>query len=163
MANASVGERLADEIVAQSGLPTYPDAMAELKTKPTDESVADFLAGVEPERRRLEGTRLRDMMREITGEKPVMWGPSIVGFGLMRYRYATGREADWMRVGFSPRKAALSLYGLKGGPDTADLLSRLGPHTAGAGCVYVKKLDDVDEAVLRRLIALGAARENYVA
>ena len=137
--------------------------MAELKTKPTDESVEGFLAGIEPERRRLEGLRLRDMMREITGEEPVMWGPSIVGFGLMHYTYASGREGDWMRVGFSPRKAALSLYGLRGGPDAADLLSRLGPHTTGAGCVYVKKLDEVDEAVLRELIALGAARDTYVA
>ena len=137
--------------------------MPELKTKPTDESVAGYLAGIEPERTRLEALRLRDMMRDVTGEEPVMWGPSIVGFGLMHYTYASGREGDWMRVGFSPRKAALSLYGLKGGPDAADLLSRLGPHTTGAGCVYVKKLDDVDEAVLRELIALGAARDNYVA
>jgi hypothetical protein len=137
--------------------------MAELKTKPTDESVAEYLAGIEPERRRIEGLRLRDIMHDVTGEEPVMWGGSIVGFGLMRYKYATGREGDWMRVGFSPRKAALSLYGLRGGPEAADLLTRLGPHTTGAGCVYVKKLDDVDETVLRKLIALGAARENYVA
>lgn len=137
--------------------------MAELKTKPTDESVDEYLASVEPERRRLEGFRLRDMMRDVTGEEPVMWGPSIMGFGMMHYTYATGREGDWMRVGFSPRKAALSLYGLRGGPAAADLLSRLGPHTEGAGCVYVKKLDDVDEGVLRKLIALGAARDNYVA
>jgi hypothetical protein len=137
--------------------------MAELKTKPTDESVEGFLAGIEPERRRLEGLRLRDMMHEVTGEEPVMWGPTMVGFGLMHYTYATGREGDWLKVGFSPRKAALSLYGLKGGPEAADLLSQLGPHTAGAGCVYVKKLDDVDEGVLRKLIALAAVRDNYEA
>lgn len=161
--NASFLERRADRTVAKSGRQTYPDAMAEPKTKPTGASVADFLAGIEPERRRLDGLRLCEIMRDVTGQEPVMWGGSIVGFGLMRYKYATGREGDWMRVGFSPRKAALSLYGLRGGPDAADLLSRLGPHTTGAGCVYVKKLDDVDESVLRKLIALAAARENYVA
>jgi hypothetical protein len=137
--------------------------MAELKTKPTDASVDDFLASVEPERRRLEGLRLRDIMRDVTGEEPVMWGPSIVGYGLMHYTYASGRDGDWMKVGFSPRKAALSLYGLKSGPEAEDLLSRLGPHTASVGCVYVKRLDEVDEAVLRTLIALAAATGDFVA
>jgi hypothetical protein len=138
--------------------------MAELKTKPTTASVADFLAGVEPERRRLDGLRLCEIMRDVTGEEPVMWGPTMVGFGHMHYRYATGHEGDCMKVGFSPRKAALSLYGLNGWPDDDRApLSRLGPHTAGASCVYVKRLDDVDEAVLRELIGLAAAHGDYIA
>ena len=136
--------------------------MAEPKTQPTAVPVAEFLAGVEPERRRVEGQRLCAIMTEVTGEEPVMWGPSIVGFGLMRYSYATGRTGDWMRVGFSPRKAALSLYGLRA-EESAELLAALGPHTSGVGCVYVKKLEDIDEAVLRRLVALAAARGDYVA
>jgi len=136
--------------------------MAEPKTVPTGASVDAFLAAVEPERRRIEGQRLSAIMTEVTGEEPVMWGPSIVGFGLMHYTYASGRQGDWMKVGFSPRKAALSLYGLRG-EDAGGLLAGLGPHTSGAGCVYVKKLDEIDEGVLRRLVALAYARGDYTA
>jgi Domain of unknown function (DU1801) len=134
--------------------------MADNKTQPTDVPVAQFLAGVEPERRRLEGERLDALMREVTGETGVMWGPSIVGYGTYHYRYASGHEGDWPKVGFSPRKAKLSLYGLKDTPEGAALLPSLGPHTAGAGCVYVSRLDAVDEDVLRRLVAIAYARDS---
>ena len=135
--------------------------MAQNLTQPTDQPVEEFLAGVEPERRREEGRRLVEIMTEVTGEDPVMWGTSIVGFGDLHYRYASGREGDWMKVGFSPRKAQLSLYGLKDDPASTPLLDALGPHTTGAGCVYVKRLDAVDEAVLRALIALAHQRGDY--
>ena len=129
--------------------------MAEQKTVPTASDPASFLASVEDARRREDAERLLAIMTEVTGEPPVMWGPSMIGFGTFHYRYASGHEGDSMKVGFSPRKTALTLYGLQGHPDSAGLLSRLGPHTLGKGCVYVKKLDSVDEGVLRGLIAHG--------
>ncbi|WP_297081016.1 DUF1801 domain-containing protein [uncultured Demequina sp.] len=135
--------------------------MAENKTQPTDQPVADFLASVTPERRRLEGERLLAIMTEVTGDEAVMWGPTMVGFGSYHYRYASGREGDMLRVGFSPRKAQLSLYGLNEDPAQKALLERLGPHTSGASCVYVKRLEDVDEEVLRDLIDLGYQHGDY--
>ena len=137
--------------------------MAENKTKPTGVTPDEFLAGVTPERRRAEGERVLEIMREVTGEQGTMWGPSIVGFGERHYRYATGREGDWMRVGFSPRKAQMSLYGLKDFPNQEALLDQLGPHTTGAGCIYVKKLDEIDDATLRELIRLGYEVGDYSA
>lgn len=137
--------------------------MAEPKTKPTDASVPDFLDGAQPARRVEEGHRLAQIMREETGQEPVLWGPSIVGFGSFRYvsPSKTSRTAgDWPKVGFSPRKAALTLYGLKDLPAGAALLPELGAYTEGAGCVYVKRLEQVDEAVLRQLIRIAAARED---
>jgi len=135
--------------------------MAENKTQQTDVPVADFLQSVEPERRRLEGERLHAIMREVTGQPGVMWGPTMVGFGDMHYRSAAGREGDWFKVGFSPRKAKLSLYGLKDTAEQIALLPQLGPHTVGVGCVYANRLDALDEQVLRRLIALGFARGDF--
>lgn len=128
---------------------------SEAKTQPTSASVHDFLdMAVEP--RRSEAQQLVSIMREATGSEPVMWGPSIIGFGSYRYKYASGREGDWMRVGFSPRKAALVLYGLvyydEHEQDNDKLLEKLGPHTRGKGCVYVKKLADIDESILRTMI-----------
>ena len=135
--------------------------MAEPITKPTDVPVAEYLAAVEPERRRLEGERLHEIMRDVTGDPGVMWGTSIVGYGAYRYRYASGREGDWMKVGFSPRKAQLSLYGLKDSEEQLALLAGLGPHTVGVGCVYARRLELLDEGVLRELIRLGMARGDY--
>ncbi len=129
--------------------------MAENKTQATDASVDGFLAAVDHPVRRADGLRLLAMMSEITGERPRMWGPSIVGFGQYHYKYATGREGDAAAVGFSPRKASLSLYGVTYSPEAAGLLERLGKHKTGAGCLYVNKLADVDEAVLRELIRTG--------
>lgn len=133
-------------------------SMAENKTQPTDVAVEDFLAGVEPAQRRDEGMRLHELMSAVTGEPGTMWGPSMVGYGSLHYKYASGREGDTMRVGFSPRKGAISLYGLQDHPEAALLLEKLGPHTTGAGCVYVKKLEAVDDAVLRQLVKLAYAR-----
>jgi len=124
-------------------------------TRPTDVDPADFVAAVEHPTRRADGQALLALMRDVTGEAPAMWGPSIVGFGTYHYRYDSGREGDFLRIGFSPRKASLSLYGLQDAPEAAPLLERLGKHRSGAGCLYVNKLADVDMAVLRELIELG--------
>ncbi|GAA1784915.1 hypothetical protein GCM10009712_35360 [Pseudarthrobacter sulfonivorans] len=129
--------------------------MAENKTQVTGASVDEFLAAVEHPVRHRDGLRLLEMMKEITGEEPEMWGPTIVGFGQYHYRYGSGREGDAAAVGFSPRKSSLSLYGLTYGPEAAELLARLGKHKTGAGCLYVNKLEDVDEAVLAELIRAG--------
>jgi hypothetical protein len=129
--------------------------MAENKTQATGASVEDFLAAVEHPVRRGDGLRLLALMAGITGEPAQMWGPTIVGFGRYHYKYASGREGDAAAVGFSPRKSSLSLYGLTYGPEAADLLRWLGKHKLGAGCLYVNKLEDVDEAVLAELIRLG--------
>jgi Domain of unknown function (DU1801) len=125
------------------------------KTQATDASVGEFLAAVEHPVRRADGLRLLELMSKITGEPARMWGQTIVGFGRYHYKYATGREGDAAAVGFSPRKGSLSLYGLTYGPEAAALLGRLGKHKTGAGCLYVNKLADVDEAVLAELIRLG--------
>lgn len=136
--------------------------MAEQKTRPTDASVTAFIDRATPTRRRTDGHRLDGIMREVTGADPVLWGPSIVGYGSFHYVSPANprTRGEWPRVGFSPRKAALSLYGLKDLPDGAALLPRLGTFTEGAGCVYVKTLDDVDEAVLRELIAIAWSRDD---
>lgn len=127
--------------------------MAELKTRVNDASVVDFLNGVGDDQKRADCFELVDLMKEITGEEPKMWGPSIVGFGSYRYRYDSGREGDWMQVGFSPRKQALTLYIMSGFSRYEDLLKRLGKHKTGKACLYVKRLSDVDRDVLRDLIA----------
>ncbi|MET3919432.1 DUF1801 domain-containing protein [Arthrobacter sp. UYEF20] len=129
--------------------------MTENKTQATGASVEDFLAAVEHPVRRQDGYRLLDLMTGATGQQAQMWGPTIVGFGRYHYRYESGREGDAPAVGFSTRKASLSLYGLTYGPDSAQLLGRLGKHRTGAGCLYVNKLDDVDEAVLTELVRVG--------
>lgn len=130
------------------------------KTQPTDASVEDFLAAATPAKRRTDGEQLARIFAETTGADPVMWGPSIVGYG--QYRYVSPANARttgiWPKTGFSPRKTALSIYGLKDLPAGAALLPELGTYTEGAGCVYVKKLEDVDESVLRRLIAIAFSR-----
>lgn len=129
--------------------------MAENKTKPTAVAAKDFLATVQHDRRRTDGETLLALMQQITGEQPVIWGPSMVGFGSYHYRYASGREGNALAVGFSPRSANLALYGLTYAPGAADLLKKLGKHKTGAACLYINKLDDVDFSVLERLINLG--------
>lgn len=122
-------------------------------TGPTDVDPKDYLDTLEP-RRRDEGLILLGLMREATGAEPVMWGPSMVGYGTMHYRSPSGAsEGDWFRVGFSPRKAKLSLYGLQGHPRSEELLARLGRHTLGVGCVYANRLEHLDLDVLRELVA----------
>lgn len=136
--------------------------MAEPKTKPTSVNVDEFLAAVEPVKRKQDGFALAAIFREETGENPVMWGPTIVGYGSYHYiSQANPRtRGDWPKTGFSPRKAQLSIYGIKDLPEGAALLPKLGKYTEGAGCVYIRKLEDIDLDVLRTLIRIAAARED---
>ncbi|MGO3146623.1 MAG: DUF1801 domain-containing protein [Leucobacter sp.] len=136
--------------------------MAEPKTKPTDVNVDEYLAAVMPVKRREDGIALAAIFREETGENPSMWGPSIVGYGSYRYvSPANSRTTgQWMKTGFSPRKAQLSLYGLKDLPEGAAMLPDLGKYTEGAGCVYVRKLEDIDTDVLRKLIRIANSRKD---
>lgn len=133
--------------------------MSEAKTKPTGVSVETFLAAAEPPPRRAEGQALAAMMARVTGEPAAMWGPSIVGFGRYHYRYESGRTGEMCRVGFSPRKAAISLY-VDAGDGMDDLLARLGPHSIGKSCLYVKKLAAVDAAVLEAIVARAWQRSH---
>ncbi len=127
--------------------------MAELKTKATDQNPTDFLNMVEPEQKRKDSFVLLEMFQRVTGEKPVMWGSSIVGFG--KYHYKSERstqEGDWPLVGFSPRKQNLTLYIMAGNGNNKDLLEKLGKHKLSVGCLYLQKLSDVDQAILTKLI-----------
>ena len=126
--------------------------MSDLKTKQNEGSVEDFLNSIEDERKRNDAFVLLEMMKTITGEAPKMWGPSIVGFGSYHYKYDSGREGDWFRTGFSPRKQNLSLYIMDGVEKYQDLLARLGKHKIGKSCLYVNKLADIDLEVLREMI-----------
>jgi hypothetical protein len=130
--------------------------MADNKTKPTNLSVAAYIEGLSDQSRRAEAKTLVKLMQSASGEKPKMWGPSIVGFGSYHYKYDSGREGDMPLVAFSPRKAAIVLYGLRGSSSDAQL-AKLGKHTTGKGCVYVKKLGDVDRQALESLVANSVA------
>jgi hypothetical protein len=122
-------------------------------THRTDASVQEFLDRVPDDRRRQDARRLCAMMQEITGEPPTMWGTSIIGFGTYHYRYASGHEGDSALAGFSPRRQALAIYLVGGFEDRhRRVLARLGPHKTGKGCLYIKRLDDVDHGALRELI-----------
>ena len=127
--------------------------MSELKTRPTDASVEAFLDAMDDEGRRSDARVVAGMMAEITGSTGVMWGSSILGFGTYHYRYASGREGTFFETGFSPRKRALTLYVMAGFSEYEDLLGRLGRHTTGKSCLYVRRLADVDLDVLRDLLA----------
>lgn len=131
--------------------------MAEAKTKPTKASVSAFLAAIPDEQRRKDGQAIAKLLREVTGEKPVLWGSSIVGFGTYVYEYADGREAEWPLVGFSPRKSELVVYVMPGFERYADLLARLGKHRIGKSCLYLKKLGDADPAVLKEIVSRSVA------
>lgn len=125
----------------------------ELKTKKTTKSVANFFASVKDEKVRADCKKLDAMMQKITGEKPVMWGSAIVGYGNYHYTYASGREGDWMEVAFSPRKQNLTIYLMPGFVDKVTILKKLGPHsTSGGGCLYIKRLSDIDVKVLEQII-----------
>jgi hypothetical protein len=128
--------------------------MAENKTKETLESVDDFIAKVLPIKRRDDAVVMDSMMQAITGKQPKMWGKTIIGYGSVHYKYATGREGDWPLIGFAPRKTSLSLYLSMGDLDNihAKRLAKLGKHKTGAGCLYINKLEDVDLAVLNDLL-----------
>ena len=127
--------------------------MAEVKTKETTASVAEFLKGISDPQRR-EGCRaVAEIMRAVTGEEPKMWGSSIVGFGRYHYKYESGREGEWPITGFSPRKGDLTLYIMGGFDQVSDLMKNLGKYKTAKSCLYIKKLSDVDLVVLRKLVA----------
>jgi len=126
--------------------------MAELKTKPTKESVSRFLRAIPDETIRKDCQQLSKIMKEATGAQPRMWGPSIVGFGTYHYVYASGREGDWFLTGYSPRKQNLTLYIMSGFEGYEDLLGRLGKHKTSKSCLYVRSLEDLDLTVLKRII-----------
>ena len=131
--------------------------MSDLKTQPTGASVADFLAGVEPASRRTDAQTLATLLAEVTGEAPVMWGTSIVGFGRYTYVNTTKKPADWPIIGFSPRKANLTVYITPGFDGYEDLLARLGKHRTSVSCLYLNRLSDVDLDVLREMATRSVA------
>jgi hypothetical protein len=126
------------------------DGMAENKTKANELSVAAFLETVTDESRKADAKALIKLLQQVSGEKPKMWGSAIIGFGSRHYKYESGREGDAPLIGFSPRKAATVLYGLAI-HDAEELLAKLGKHSTGKGCLYIKKLADVDSKVLKAI------------
>ena len=137
--------------------------MAELKTKRTEASVDDFIAGIADEQRREDCRALLAMMKRVTKAPPKMWGASMVGFGSYHYTYASGREGDWFLAGFSPRRQDLTVYVMAGFEDYPELMARLGKYKTGKSCLYLKRLSDVDAAVLEKLIAVSVKdmKEHY--
>ena len=134
--------------------------MAELKTRPTGASVQGFLDAVSDEQKRADSKVLLDIMSAATGKDPRMWGPSIIGFGSLSYQYDSGHSGTWFVVGFSPRKRAFSLYLAGGLSPHADRLRRLGKHTRGKSCLYIKRLSDVDVDVLIEMITSTVERHS---
>ena len=126
--------------------------MAELKTTKNDASVTAFLESIDDETKRADCFELVEIMRDVTGEEPAMWGSSIVGFGAYHYVYESGREGDWMLTGFAPRKQALTMYIMSGFSEYEELLASLGKFKTGKACLYVKKLDDIHRPTLVKLI-----------
>jgi hypothetical protein len=126
--------------------------MAANKTTPTNQKVEQFLTAVADEQRRQDSFTLLELMKQVTGLEPKMWGSSIVGFGSYHYRYASGREGDTILAGFSPRKQNLTIYNMGGLDQHDDLFKQLGKHTRGGGCLYIKRLDEIDLPTLKRLI-----------
>ena len=137
--------------------------MAENKTKPTKLSVASFIEAITDPTRRADAKALVKLMQRATAEKPKMWGPSIIGFGSYHYKYDSGHEDDMPIAGFSPRKAATVLYNMGGFSGSEALRAKLGKHTTGEGCLYIKKLAEVDQQVLETLVlkSVGATRARY--
>lgn len=135
--------------------------LAEIKTKPTAASIEDFINAIEDEQKRKDSFELVEMMKKASGEEPVLWGNSIIGFGNKRYKSErTGREVDWFLIGFSPRKANLSLYISMAIEEHADALKILGKHKTGGGCLYINMLDDVDLNVLQGMINTALSKKQ---
>ena len=134
--------------------------LVEIKTKPTSANVEDFINNVKDEQKRKDCFVLLEMMKKATGEDPALWGSSIIGFGSKRYKSpATGREVDWLLIGFSPRKANLSLYISIGIKEHAAALKKLGKHKTGVGCLYINKLEEIDLKVLKGIIDASLKRK----
>lgn len=132
---------------------TKKSKLAEIKTKPTTNSVVDFINNIQDEQKRKDSSVLLEMMKKASGEEPVLWSNSIIGFGNKRYKSpTTGREVDWLLIGFAPRKANLSLYISVGIAEHTEALKKLGKHKTGVGCLYINKLDDIDLKVLKGMI-----------
>lgn len=128
--------------------------VAVIKTKENDESVEDFIGNIKNEQQRKDSMVILKLMKKVSKEKPKMWGASMIGFGNKRYKSpATGREVDWFKIGFSPRKTNLSLHLILDMKENAALFKKLGKHKTGVGCLYINKLDDVDLKVLELLVA----------
>ena len=127
--------------------------MAELKTQRNDKNVEDFLNTVSDEKKRTDSFTILELMEDVTGSEAEMWGDSIIGFGSYYYKYASGRNAEWFLTGFSPRKQNLTLYIMSGFDEYDELLQKLGKHSTGKSCLYVKRLEDVDQDVLRDLVS----------
>lgn len=126
--------------------------MSQNKTIPTEQKVTEFLDAIDNDDKRSQAYTLLDMFKQMTGMPPVMWGPSIIGFGKYHYKYDSGREGDFLMTGFSPRAQNFSLYCMPGFDESRDLLDKLGKYKTGKSCLYIKKLDDVDTGVLKKLI-----------
>ncbi len=126
-------------------------AKAKLKTRENQQSVAAFLNGIEPAERRKDAKKVLAMMKKLTGTKPKMWGDTMIGFGKYHYKYDSGREGEMLKIGFSPRKTALSLYIMTGFEKHVELMKKLGKYKTGKSCLYIKKLSDVDEEVLQEI------------
>jgi len=134
--------------------------MAEMKTKPTNESVKDFLNRIPDAERREDCLAVAKMMEDITGEKPKMWGPSIVGFGSYHYKYASGREGDWPMAAFSPRKKDLTVYLMMGFEKHTELMEKLGKYSHAKSCLYIKRLSDIHLPTLKKLIKTSIKELN---
>ena len=134
--------------------------MAEAKTKPTKQTVKDFISKLPEQQRRADCTIIAKLMEEATKQKGVMWGTSIAGFGTTTIPYADGREADWPLIAFSPRKQSLTLYIGASDPNKADLLSKLGKHKVSGGCLHIKRLSDVDVPTLKKLIGVTVKKKK---
>lgn len=132
--------------------------MAELKTKPTKQSVTAFLAKVADATKREDAKTLIAMMKDATKQEPVMWGTSIIGFGTYRYKYANGREGDWPIVGLSPRKQNMTVYIMAGFEGFDELLAKLGKHSTGLSCLYIKRLADIDVPTLKKIVVKSVAK-----
>lgn len=133
----------------------------DIKTKPTSDSVEQYLNGLSTEQKRNDAFTLIDLMKKVTGEEPQLWSNSIVGFGNVVFKSPkTGREVDWMRVGFAPRKATFSLYLTMQINKYEQLLQKLGKHKTGVGCLYINKLEDIDMKVLEEIIQLSLKEGN---
>lgn len=137
--------------------------MADLKTKISQASVDDFLDGIKNDQKRSDCKEIARMIEKAIGCKPKMWGPSIVGYGEYHFKYESGREGDWMRVGFAPRAQNISLYIMDGFGKYDELMSQLGKHKTGKSCLYIKRLSDIDRDILRQLIegSLKHFEEKY--
>ena len=126
--------------------------MSDLKTKQNENSVDDFISNIEDPEKKRASRQILEILKNISKKKPKMWGDSIIGFGNYHYKYATGREGDWMRIAFSPRKQNLTLYIMDGFDEYCELLEKLGKYKTGKSCLYIKKLQDIDINILKELV-----------